>query len=257
MALLQEQPASPDSIMNSDQDLLGIRDEIATLRAHFQPSNMAGFVLPTEHSATYRGLATEAKSIIDAELGPLNDFSRDISNALIEAEHRFIPGPSLADVENIVRIIEAAVRVIRRRPAQGTKQPGTSVQPYVDPSRLAVLRGVRSTKWDLTRLIRMCEELNSANEQGNLISIAMLVRSIVDHVPPIFGRATFTEVANNVAGRSMKGSLQHLDQSLRNIADGHLHVQIRSSEVLPAPTQVHFRTDLDVLLGEIVRLLKT
>jgi hypothetical protein len=47
-----------------------------------------------------------------------------------------------------------------------------------------------------------------------------------------------------------------LDRSLRNIADAHLHVQIRTSEVLPTGPQVDFRADLDVLLSEVVRVLK-
>lgn len=35
-----------------------------------------------------------------------------------------------------------------------------------------------------------------------------------------------------------------------------LHMQIRSSEVLPTDSQVDFRSDLAVLLAEIVRRLK-
>ena len=68
---------------------------------------------------------------------------------------------------------------------------------------------------------------------------------------------TFPEVANNYqCEKSFRGSMQHLDKSLRNIADAHLHIQIRSSEVLPTGPQVDFRADLDVLLGEVVRVLK-
>lgn len=48
----------------------------------------------------------------------------------------------------------------------------------------------------------------------------------------------------------------HLDKSLRKIADSFLHTQIRKKETIPNATQVDFRRDLDVLLGEIVRILK-
>jgi len=44
-----------------------------------------------------------------------------------------------------------------------------------------------------------------------------------------------------------------LDASLRNIADTHLHLPIRSRDKLPTITQVNFRQDLDVLLQEVVR----
>ena len=88
------------------------------------------------------------------------------------------------------------------------------------------------------------------------MSVAMLVRSIVDHVPPLLGSKSFPEVANNYRGASsFKKSMQNLDRSLRNIADAYLHVQIRSKESVPTPVQVNFCADLDVLLAEIIRLV--
>jgi hypothetical protein len=85
----------------------------------------------------------------------------------------------------------------------------------------------------------------------------MVVRAIVDHVPPIFGYKSFGGVVNNYpSAKSFRGSMQRLDGSLRNVADAHLHVQIRSRESVPTPAQVDFRADLDVLLAEVVRLMK-
>jgi hypothetical protein len=86
----------------------------------------------------------------------------------------------------------------------------------------------------------------------------MLPRAILDHVPPIFGAQTFAEVSSCYAGsKSFKASMQTLENSLRNIADQHLHCQIRPSEVLPNAKQVNFGNDLDVLLSEIVRINKS
>ncbi len=51
--------------------------------------------------------------------------------------------------------------------------------------------------------------------------------------------------------------MQRLDTSLRSVADAHLHTQVRSREILPTFNQVDFRADLDVLLGEAIRILKT
>jgi hypothetical protein len=85
----------------------------------------------------------------------------------------------------------------------------------------------------------------------------MLTRAIIDHVPPVFGYSTFLEVANNCKGTSsFKKSMQHLENSSRNIANQHLHGQIRKSETVPTLAQVNFANDLDVLLAEIVRVLK-
>jgi hypothetical protein len=90
------------------------------------------------------------------------------------------------------------------------------------------------------------------------MAVAMLVRAILDHVPPIFSCKNFAEVSNNYGGgsKSFKQSMANLESSSRKIADSHLHTQIRSKEILPNKTQVNFSNDLDVLLAEIVRLLK-
>lgn len=127
----------------------------------------------------------------------------------------------------------------------------------MSPSRLAELRALRTASWDATRLIRLLEELNSAYATRSHMSVAMLVRAVTDHVPPVFSCKTFAEVANNYPGaKSFRGSMQHLHGSLKNIADAHLHVQIRRAETLPNEAQVDFRADLDVLLAELVRVLQ-
>jgi hypothetical protein len=103
----------------------------------------------------------------------------------------------------------------------------------------------------------MCEELNSTWRELDHHATAMLVRSIMDHVPPIFGVATFVQVGSNYAGsRSFKESMSAFESSARKIADAHLHTQIRRTEVLPTSVQVNFSQQLDMLLSEIVRILK-
>ena len=63
---------------------------------------------------------------------------------------------------------------------------GIAKRFYVDQRRLEELKAATNGEWDLKRLVRMCEELNSSYEDGSYIACSMLVRSIVDHVPPIF-----------------------------------------------------------------------
>ena len=73
----------------------------------------------------------------------------------------------------------------------------------------------------------------------------------------LFGKQNFTEVANNYSGgKSFRESMQHLNNSSRKIADSFLHSHIRQKEVLPNKTQVNFKNDMDVLLAEVVRILK-
>lgn len=127
---------------------------------------------------------------------------------------------------------------------------------FVNQNRIKELKTIKNDDFDITKLIRFCEELNSAFSLENFLSTAMLVRAIADHIPPIFGKTSFTEVANNHGSKSFKESMKNLDNSSRKISDSHLHTQIRKKEVLPNSNQVDFSNDLDVLLGEIYRVLK-
>jgi hypothetical protein len=103
--------------------------------------------------------------------------------------------------------------------------------------------------------VALLHELNDCHQNRDYFAIAALVRAVIDHVPPLFGCKTFTEVASSYAGsRSFKDSMNHLEGSARKIADQHLHSRIRRAEVLPNITQVDFSNDLDVLLAEIVRI---
>lgn len=128
---------------------------------------------------------------------------------------------------------------------------------FIDPIRIAELRSLSSDKFDLTRAIQYCVELEAAYRSESYLAVSALTRALIDHVPPLFGVSSFSEVASNYRGaRSFKDSMKNLDLSARKIGDAHLHTQIRRSEVLPTQTQVNFSSDVDVLLSEIVRLLK-
>ncbi len=128
---------------------------------------------------------------------------------------------------------------------------------FVDEIRMRQIADIRSEKFDLQKLLELCRELNVCYSNECYFAVAMLTRALLDHVPPIFGFGTFAEVVDNYKStRSFKGSMAHLNISCRKIADGHLHVSIREKEALPSKTQVNFANDVDVLLEEIVRILK-
>ncbi len=127
---------------------------------------------------------------------------------------------------------------------------------YVSATRIQELKIIKSKRVDLTKLIRLCEELNIAHANDLNLATAMLLRAILDHVPPIFSKASFKEVASEYGGRSFKNIMQHLENGGRKIADSHLHVQIRKKEVLPSSLQVNFSQYLDVLLAELIAILQ-
>ena len=240
--------------MTTDKDLMKVIEEMQTLEGRFKESKSLGFYLSADDEAEFKRLAIEAKTMLSSELGALNEFSTNLFQAINAGSGGYFGGPSLAAVKNARAIVEGGLNQIRRKTGSASKIIG---QTYVDTTRLSELRSQTLAAWDAARLIRLAEELNIADANRCYMSVAMLVRAITDHVPPVFSCKTFAEVANNYAGaKSFRGSMQHLNSSLRNIADAHLHLQIRKSEILPTQPQVDFRADLDVLLAETVRLLK-
>jgi hypothetical protein len=128
---------------------------------------------------------------------------------------------------------------------------------FVAETRLTELRTIGAASFDLRRLIRLCEELNVAYIEGCYHATAMLTRALLDHVPPVFGKRTFAEVASNYGSKSFKDSMRHLENGARKIGDAHLHTPIRSRETLPTAQQVAFGPQVDVLLEEIARILSS
>ena len=164
--------------------------------------------------------------------------------------------PDIDKANNLVGILEKELR-LEIRQDDGASESTSREQQYIDRSRLQELKDIQSDRFDLSRLIRILEDLNSSYENQCYISVITLARALLDHVPPVFSCKTFSEVANNYSSsKSFKESMGHLENSSRKIADQYLHTQIRQKESLPNRTQVSFSNDIDVLLSEIGRILK-
>lgn len=127
---------------------------------------------------------------------------------------------------------------------------------YVSTQRIEQLRNITHNEFDLTRLIQLCKELNLAHKHRCYLSIAMILRTIINHVPPVFGFKTFPQVVGNYpGGKSFKNLMDRLNGALRKIADSHLHKTLSKKEILPEYTQVNFKAELDVLLSEVISKL--
>lgn len=128
---------------------------------------------------------------------------------------------------------------------------------YISQSRIDELETIQSEKFDLNKLLQICKELNSNFREENIFSIGALVRILIDHVPPIFDFSNFNEVCSNYSGpKSFKKAMTRLNTSSRDNADLTMHTQARKTESLPTGNQVDFTTEIELLLGEIVRILK-
>lgn len=237
------------------EDLEVIADEMTGMLPAFVRSNMFGLILPTGRAASFKRLHLEARSLIDEELGPDNRYSKYLAGAVLYGGGD--GGPSYASVEEAAQIIRAAIRVIKRKRSRPPATP-PGAKPYVDPARIAALLALEKSRWDFTRLVELCREINVAAANRCHMATAMLLRTILNHVPPTLGFYTFAEVANNYGGpdapKSFKASMLRLQGSLRGIADMHLHSPIRDREDVPTAVQVDFAAELDMLLGEIIRI---
>ena len=128
--------------------------------------------------------------------------------------------------------------------------------PFISLDRISSLQEHSGKGFDLSKLVRLCEEINSCAASGSAYAVIMLTRAILDHIPPIFGHKTFAEVTNNYEGdKSFKNAMKNLQNGARNIADLHMHTRIRQFEAPPNMTQVNFSRELDLLLAESLRKL--
>lgn len=125
---------------------------------------------------------------------------------------------------------------------------------YVHKERIKELANLKNENFSFIKLIQLCKEINLAFSNKSYLSVAMLLRAILDHIPPLFNQNNFSQVANNYGTGSFKESMLNLNNSSKKISDYYLHTQIRKKEVLPNSNQVDFSNDLDLLLQEIVRI---
>jgi len=126
---------------------------------------------------------------------------------------------------------------------------------FVHRKRIKELTQLEFPSFDFKKVVQICNEMNSCFRMDNFFALGCLQRMLIDHIPPIFGLRTFAEVTSNYGSKSFKAHMTHLDKSLRKISDSYLHQTIRKSEVLPNVKTVDFSSDIDVLLGEIIRYI--
>ena len=113
--------------------------------------------------------------------------------------------------------------------------------------------------FDCSRLVRYCLEINDNYEKGNYASVGFLSRAIIDHIPPIFDKDTFAQVAAHAGERhtSFKKSCETLDNSLKNIVDRSIHKKMNSMDVPPFKEEINFSQDLNTVLARVVEELHT
>lgn len=134
-------------------------------------------------------------------------------------------------------------------------EPKNPKDSFIDTSRIEDLRRAKIPDFDLSRLIKLCAEINSSYANGNYFAVGMLCRAVKDHIPPLFasgGQVTFQDVIDAKGlEKSDREALKILAQN-KHIQDGFIHSQIKRRESLANSSTVEIRSQIDVLLRLIV-----
>ena len=127
---------------------------------------------------------------------------------------------------------------------------------FVDSSVIKELHQIKNPNFDLTKVIRFCDEINGSFNNGYYLSTALLIRALINHIPPVFGYETFKQVVSQ-STKSRKELFKPLEETVRDVADLHSHDIIRKKEHLPTKRQLEpFKPNLEILLQEIITELK-
>lgn len=200
---------------------------------------------PDEQTAVIYGFKHLVKKFIGTARNVKNqEFQEDLK--LIDTNIDLIY--EVYDLRADVQIIIDHLREIAEHPVEFQNTSGSFIEPQI----IEQLRLVEGCKFDLSKIVRFCEELNSSFNAGNYLASALLLRALINHVPPIFGQTTFQQVVSQVS-KSRRELFKPLDEVARDVADLHTHDSIRHKEVLPTKNQLEpFKANLEFLLQEVL-----
>ncbi len=123
--------------------------------------------------------------------------------------------------------------------------------PYIDVRVIAAITARHAQdQFDCAKLLRLVEELNDNYVRGGTYAVHVILRAILDHIPPLLGCANFTAAVNNYPwGRTDRAYMKRLlDFKLQ--ADDALHRQISTQADLLSLDDVPPRVWINRLLQE-------
>jgi hypothetical protein len=207
---------------------------------------------PDEQTAVtsgYRYLVVQFKRLAGPIL-PEEPASR-LNSINVEVNDLYSAYDAKAELDALIPDIEAALEF-----ADDAGVSSGANRRIVESGLIARLAEKKSGAVDVGSLVKMCREINSSYAHGNILATALLMRTVLNHVPPVFGHDTFSQVVAN-AGKSLKESFEHLENGLRKVADFHAHRKIAAAESYPSVAQVEpFRPQFELLLQQVEARLK-
>jgi hypothetical protein len=199
----------------------------------------------TSVTSGYRYLVVQFKRLA----GPIlpEEAASRLNSINVEIDDLYSAYDAKAELDALIPDIEAALEYTDDAGVSG----GGAHRWIVDSVLIARLAEKQSGAVDVGSLVKMCREINSSYAHGNVLATALLMRTVLNHVPPVFGHDTFSQVLANI-GKSLKESFEHLENGLRKVADFHAHRKIAASESYPSIAQVEpFKPQFELLLQQV------
>lgn len=127
---------------------------------------------------------------------------------------------------------------------------------FIDENIIIKFEDLIDPKFDTIKLLQYLREVNRSYKEGDFLSCILLLRAVLNYVPPVFGHSTFSQVVSQ-SGRSLKEIFSFLEEGLRKIADLHTHRVISTNEYLPTNSEISpYKPQFEILLQEILIKIK-
>ncbi|MEM8617627.1 MAG: hypothetical protein AAGF20_11925, partial [Pseudomonadota bacterium] len=224
--------------MQTDSDsLFRASEAILQIRSKLTPGPSGRDKAQSRYRVELTAIVADALDIMKGKVDWDHEYVGDLQRTKSLATTQFI-GVTERDLLIAAAACKSCGRMLKRMEQEDRSDEGREADAFIEVSRIAELRNLESDSWDFRRLTQMCLELNTAYRAGSFISCTMLLRAIIDHVPPVFGVERFSMISSRYNGsQSFKKGMEILSNAMRKIGDSHLHTQIRQSESLPNKTQ--------------------
>ena len=112
----------------------------------------------------------------------------------------------------------------------------------------------KKDSFNYQKLVKMLNELNTNYAVSYFYSTSMLIRSVLDHIPPLFGYLDFKEVVNNYSwGETDRKYMKKL-LDFKNEADDVLHRQISNNPDLITLEDLPTSVRINRLLQECLQV---
>jgi len=232
----------PQAIMSRRQRLSAAIQDAKSFEL-CSPSSDPEYI--TGKTIEYRRVLTQIQRLAASLLTPAD--ADELGSLAVQFDDIYSVYDTWAVLNSLLPDIELALAA-----ANDEQLERPAVMAIVEPSIVNEFELKRSASIDCAFMARVCREINSCYSQGHNIAALLLMRTVLNAVPPVFGHETFPQVVAN-SGRSLKSSFEYLEDGLRKVADFHAHSLVELVRPYPTGAQVEpFKPQFEILLQQVL-----